>query len=162
MQARTLRGRCRVAPRYLTLDSVRPEICHSYKDRVHEHTERGGYCSDKRCPCNAQLVEQLPPTALTWCSHLLLCLPTAGGLSIERPGITLQSAPGHHAVIASPVDAPVANTNVIQIRPGAHNGVLRNLEIVGELLAPRTLLMSGSFVPLWCRANCKLPTYPPT
>lgn len=65
-------------------------------------------------------------------------------------------------MIASPVDAPVANTNVIQIRPGAHNGVLRNLEIVGELLAPRTLLMSGSFVPSWCPANCESPTYPPT
>jgi hypothetical protein len=55
----------------------------------------------------------------------------AGGISFERAGITLQSAPGHWATLSLVTDDPISAVNVITLRPGADNGVLRNLEIVG-------------------------------
>jgi hypothetical protein len=57
--------------------------------------------------------------------------PHAGGITFDKPGITMQSAPGEWAVIAAPVNSPVGHINAIQIRPGGDDGVLRNLEIVG-------------------------------
>ena len=54
-----------------------------------------------------------------------------GGLSVERPFITIQSAPGHWAVIAAPLNDPISTVNVFTIRPEAHYGVIRNLEITG-------------------------------
>ena len=60
-------------------------------------------------------------------------LDTAGGVTISRPGITVQSAPGAWAVVASPTNAPNI-ANVIQLRPGANHGTIRDLE-VGAALA---------------------------
>lgn len=48
----------------------------------------------------------------------------AGGVTIARPGITLQSAPGHWAVLASPINKPTVQVT-LTIRPGASSGVLR-------------------------------------
>lgn len=55
---------------------------------------------------------------------------TTGSVSIDRPGITLQSAPGEWAVVASPTNVP-NRANVIQIRPGGNYGTIRDVEIVG-------------------------------
>ncbi|KAG2453896.1 hypothetical protein HYH02_002102 [Chlamydomonas schloesseri] len=54
-----------------------------------------------------------------------------GSLQVTRPRITMQSAPGHWAVVALPRDDPQAAVNVITLRPGADGGVLSNFEITG-------------------------------
>ncbi|KAG2434080.1 hypothetical protein HXX76_007808 [Chlamydomonas incerta] len=54
-----------------------------------------------------------------------------GSLQVTRPRITLQSAPGHWAVVALPRDDPQSAVNVITLRPGADGGVLRDFEITG-------------------------------
>ncbi|GFR50017.1 hypothetical protein Agub_g12167, partial [Astrephomene gubernaculifera] len=54
-----------------------------------------------------------------------------GSLSITQPNITLQSAPGHWAVISSPLNDPHGAVNTFTIFPGADNGVFQNFEITG-------------------------------
>ena len=54
-----------------------------------------------------------------------------GGVSLTASNITIQSAPGHWAVISSPLNDPIDTNNVITIRPTAQSGVLRNIEITG-------------------------------
>ena len=55
----------------------------------------------------------------------------AGGARVTRPNITLQSAPGHWAVVASPLNDQIESSSVLELREGAQGGVLRNLELVG-------------------------------
>jgi hypothetical protein len=55
----------------------------------------------------------------------------AGGITIDKPHITLQSPPGQFAVIAAPRNDPISTANVITIRYPAQYGALRNLEITG-------------------------------
>lgn len=53
-------------------------------------------------------------------------------MQLTRPNITLRSAPGGHwAVLAAPRNDPVNAGVVVDIRPTAHGGVLRDLEITG-------------------------------
>ncbi|KAG2445606.1 hypothetical protein HXX76_000217 [Chlamydomonas incerta] len=54
-----------------------------------------------------------------------------GALNIERAGITLQSAPGHWAVLSLPMDDPQNAVNVITVRPNADYLVIQNLEVTG-------------------------------
>ena len=55
----------------------------------------------------------------------------AGGVDIYTSSLTIQSAPGEWAVIASTLTDPIASNNVLTIRPSANNTVIRNLEITG-------------------------------
>jgi len=55
----------------------------------------------------------------------------AGGLAIYRSRLTLQSAPGHWAVISSPLNDPIAAVNVLTVRSTSQFGVIRNVEITG-------------------------------
>jgi hypothetical protein len=54
-----------------------------------------------------------------------------GAVNVLQPRLTIQSAPGHWAVIASPVNDPVNAGVTVTLRPGADGGTLRNLEITG-------------------------------
>ena len=54
-----------------------------------------------------------------------------GGVSLTASNIIIQSAPGHWAVISSPLNDPIDTNNVIIIRPTAQSGVIRNVEITG-------------------------------
>lgn len=56
----------------------------------------------------------------------------AGAVSFSRSRVTMQSAPGHWAVLSSPINDPIGSVNVISIRFGSDYGVLRNLEVTGE------------------------------
>ncbi|KXZ50825.1 hypothetical protein GPECTOR_15g511 [Gonium pectorale] len=55
----------------------------------------------------------------------------AGALFIQRGGVTIQSAPGHWAVIASPRSDPRTAVNVITIYSGVDYGTLADVEVVG-------------------------------
>eukprot|EP00195_Chlamydomonas_chlamydogama_P010507 CAMPEP_0202898854 /NCGR_PEP_ID=MMETSP1392-20130828/7259_1 /ASSEMBLY_ACC=CAM_ASM_000868 /TAXON_ID=225041 /ORGANISM="Chlamydomonas chlamydogama, Strain SAG 11-48b" /LENGTH=1673 /DNA_ID=CAMNT_0049584895 /DNA_START=265 /DNA_END=5289 /DNA_ORIENTATION=+ len=54
----------------------------------------------------------------------------AGDITITRPFIGLQSAPGHWAVISSPINIPAVST-ALGLRYTAKGGFIRNLEITG-------------------------------
>ena len=70
-----------------------------------------------------------------------------GALNIERPGITLQSAPGHWGVVSLPMTDPQDAVNVITLRPGADYGVIQvryNPRGVGVRWATEELGIDGS------------------
>lgn len=56
----------------------------------------------------------------------------AGSIYCRRSNVTLQSAPGHWAVIASSLHDPASSVNAISINNGVSHITLRNFEITGS------------------------------
>ena len=70
-----------------------------------------------------------------------------GAVVIRRSGITIQSAPGHWAVLASSMHDPTASVNVLTINAGLSNITLRGFEITGSFYYGVMLATSGSSAP---------------
>jgi len=68
----------------------------------------------------------------------------AGSLYMRRSGVTLQSAPGHWAVVASSMHDPTSSVNAITVSAGVSDLVLKGFEIKGGFYYGVMLATSSS------------------
>ncbi|KAG2482515.1 hypothetical protein HYH03_018560 [Edaphochlamys debaryana] len=80
-----------------------------------------------------------------------------GVISISRPRITLQSAPGHWATLTARLSDPRDAVNVVTLLPGADGGVLQNLAITGGHYYGLNFFSDGAVTPShWVVRNVRI------